>query len=111
MPEYHCFRCQKQLGFDKMFQKNVPAQPSGAFLVGHIGGNPHLPLMGVPINTQHARVALCCSVCGEEVHQIATGEEREQIDEEAENRRGRLLILAIITAIGIFIEFMVCWQK
>ena len=115
MPILYCPRCSKILTYGQVFGKNVTTSSSGPFIVGHPLGNANLPLIGVPLNSSSSRYAQFCKVCGEEINEIPTDEEREQnktkYEAEQREKNGFLIIFFIIVGIIAFFEIVYCLNK
>ena len=70
---------------------------------GHLLNNPNLPIVGVPLHPS-TRSAICCKICGEEVHQILSAEElKERNDKDDVMTALSLVFLVICVVLGILI--------
>jgi hypothetical protein len=114
MATYFCPRCGKKSILEVYF-KQVTTPASGPFIVGHIGGNPNLPMVGTPLNAGTMRLGYFCKACAEEVREILTPQEQEERkielkkreDERKRDEAKNFAIVAVIIAfiILIFIAF------
>jgi len=107
MASYYCPRCGPKT-IVGVYWKQINTPASGPFIVGHISGNPHLPLVGGQIYGGTTRLGYFCKACGEEVREILTPEEkreRERHEKKMKNERDKswgfiflvLLIIIILT--------------
>jgi predicted RNA-binding Zn-ribbon protein involved in translation (DUF1610 family) len=101
MSDFYCPRCGTKSILD-VYPKAVTTPASGPFVIGHIGGNPNLPMIGARLNAGTSRVAYFCKTCGEEAHKSLTLQEfKNELAKEAEAKNLSLTLTIIVVVVFI----------